>query len=418
MLKRVKIQGYKSLVDLEVNLQPLSVLFGPNASGKSNFLDALQLLSKLASSNSLNEAFEPPYRGKPLESFTFGPQGVEGLLTQERISFSLEVDVELSPSVIATVDSQYQMLEGKQAQTFVQEQYLRYSIEIETQPKKGVLSIVDESLVALDPDGKPTERRIWMGRDRLDLYREGSSRHFDQKVNQSMLSLPFYIPGYSSIRAMHQEVANWFFFYLEPRERMRIPSPVKEVRRIGLMGEELDAFLNTLHTVDEPQFIALERALHVIMPSITGIDVSVNNVGDVELRLMQGETLISARLLSEGTLRILGLLALNSSKEPITLLGLEEPEIGIHPNRLDLIALLLQTRVSTGLQVLATTHSPTLIDFIPDESLYSFKQIKGKTIITPLSNWRATHFKPGARKKVEEDDTLISERIVRGDFNA
>ena len=65
MLKRVKIQGYKSLLDIEVNLQPLSVLFGPNASGKSNFLDALQLLSRLATSNSLNEVFEPPYRGKP-----------------------------------------------------------------------------------------------------------------------------------------------------------------------------------------------------------------------------------------------------------------------------------------------------------------------------------------------------------------
>ena len=42
MLKRVKIQCYKSLTDVEVQLQPLSVLFGPNASGKSNFLDALQ----------------------------------------------------------------------------------------------------------------------------------------------------------------------------------------------------------------------------------------------------------------------------------------------------------------------------------------------------------------------------------------
>lgn len=45
MLKRVKIQGYKSLVDVEVHLRPLSVLSGPNASGKSNFLDALQFLS-------------------------------------------------------------------------------------------------------------------------------------------------------------------------------------------------------------------------------------------------------------------------------------------------------------------------------------------------------------------------------------
>ncbi len=37
MLKKIKIRGYKSLVDAEVYLNPLSVLFGPNAAGKSNF---------------------------------------------------------------------------------------------------------------------------------------------------------------------------------------------------------------------------------------------------------------------------------------------------------------------------------------------------------------------------------------------
>ena len=80
MLKRVVIQGYKSLVDLDLTLQPLTVLFGPNAAGKSNFLDAMQLLSRMAFSRTLKEAFEPPYRGKPLESFTLGPEGLPELL--------------------------------------------------------------------------------------------------------------------------------------------------------------------------------------------------------------------------------------------------------------------------------------------------------------------------------------------------
>ncbi|WP_020493968.1 AAA family ATPase [Verrucomicrobium sp. 3C] len=62
MLNRIKILDYKSLRNVEVRLQPLSVLFGPNAAGKSNFLDALQLLSKTASSRTLKEAFEPPSR--------------------------------------------------------------------------------------------------------------------------------------------------------------------------------------------------------------------------------------------------------------------------------------------------------------------------------------------------------------------
>src|SRR5438876_8835618 len=106
MLKRVKIQGYKSLVDVEVNLQPLSVLFGPNASGKSNFLDALQLLSRIATSNNLNDAFGPPYRGTPLESFTLGPDGIPELLAQEKASFSIEVDMEFSQTIVDTVNNQ------------------------------------------------------------------------------------------------------------------------------------------------------------------------------------------------------------------------------------------------------------------------------------------------------------------------
>ena len=61
MLKRVHVKGYKSLADVEVRLEPLTVLFGPNAAGKSNFLDALQLLSRLGASRTLKDAFDPPY---------------------------------------------------------------------------------------------------------------------------------------------------------------------------------------------------------------------------------------------------------------------------------------------------------------------------------------------------------------------
>jgi len=48
VLRRLRIKNYKSLADVEVHLKPLSVLFGPNSAGKSNCLDALQLLSQMA----------------------------------------------------------------------------------------------------------------------------------------------------------------------------------------------------------------------------------------------------------------------------------------------------------------------------------------------------------------------------------
>ena len=101
MLKRVHIRGFKSLADVEEQLEPLTVLFGPNASGKSSFLDALQLLSKLGTSRTLRDAFDYPYRGKPLDSFPLGKQGVKGLIEQERLALSIEADLRLSDAVVS-----------------------------------------------------------------------------------------------------------------------------------------------------------------------------------------------------------------------------------------------------------------------------------------------------------------------------
>src|SRR5438046_566480 len=115
MIRRIHIQRYKSLRNLDVALKPLSVLFGPNAAGKSNFIDVLQLLSRIAGSRSLKEAFEPPYRGKPMESFSFDETGLEGLVKKESVSFQIEVDIELSPQAIESVNKE--ILETKRGQS-------------------------------------------------------------------------------------------------------------------------------------------------------------------------------------------------------------------------------------------------------------------------------------------------------------
>ena len=106
MLTRLHVRGYKSLRDVQVRLPALALLMGPNAAGKSNFLDCLQLLSKLTTARTLKEAFDPPYRGNPLESFTFGPGGVRGSLASETLTFSIEADIRLSRQVIEAVNRQ------------------------------------------------------------------------------------------------------------------------------------------------------------------------------------------------------------------------------------------------------------------------------------------------------------------------
>lgn len=438
MLNRIRIQGYKSLRNVEVHLRPLSVLCGPNAAGKSNFLDALQLLSKIVSSRTLKEAFDPPYRGKPLESFSFGQDGIRGLLAKDAVSFSIEVDFTLSDAVVNGINRQIKELRRSSADELderaevakegpVRERHLRYRIEIEMLPKSGILRVADEYLTALNRKGEPTGKRepFLSRKDRkLHLRLEGQAHpiYLDRYLDHSIMSLPHYPPHYPHLVAARQELGSWLFFYFEPRERMRAANPVKEVRHIGMMGEELPAYLNTLKALEPRQFQAVEKALHTILPQIDGIDVGVSDLGEVELRLKESGILIPARVLSEGTLRILGMLALTGAKEPPSLVGFEEPENGIHPRRIQLIAELLKTRAGQGAtQYIVTTHSPILPDLIPDESLFIVHKAEQGTRIDPFETWGVL----GRRNDIDhalmdqgEDKLPVSERLLRGDFDA
>ena len=439
MLKRVKIQGYKSLVNLEVNLESLCVLVGPNASGKSNFLDALQLLSRIATCQTLKDAFAPPYRGYPLESFTYEKEGIKSLRKKDCVSFSIEVDVKLSNAVIESVNRRIQKIKETidtdrqnlvnpvpRRSLPVREKDLRYRIEVEMLPKQGLLRVADEYLAALSAEGKPKRnRKPFLERIENQLHlREGQRNplYYERYLDHSVLSRAHYPPHYPHLTAMQQELANWLTFYLEPREQMRLPNPVKAVHDIGSMGEDLAAFLNTLHGLNKKQFESIEKSLHKMIPSITGIDVSVNELGEVELDIREGDKPISARVLSEGTLRILGLLTLVGSENPPALIGFEEPENGIHPRRIQRIARFLETRmILEDIQFVVTTHSPLLADLVPRESLYICRKIEGNTEIEPfkMMNVGPLWKKSDIEVALNHEDALSpSERILRGDFDA
>ncbi len=55
MIRRIAVKGYKSLRNVELTLKPLTVIIGPNATGKSNLFDALHLLKRIVRSRTLAE---------------------------------------------------------------------------------------------------------------------------------------------------------------------------------------------------------------------------------------------------------------------------------------------------------------------------------------------------------------------------
>ena len=443
MLKRIHIKGYKSLRDVELDLPPLAVLFGPNAAGKSNFLDALQLLSGLATSRTLRDAFAPPYRGKPLESFSFGRDGLRGLLDRKQLRLSMEADIELSAALVDAVNGEIRQMRGSWPSPrgggttdgrsapppmIVRQRNLRYRIEVEMAPQSGELRLHDEYLGALTRNGRPKRIRPFLERhdDLILLRREGEQNQIRYgRTDCSVLSQPHYPPQHPHVLAARREFESWRFHYLEPRERMRSEDPVGEVRRIGPMGEGLAAFLNTLKSSAPKQFRALEKALHALVPNVDGIDVKVNDYGEAELCLKENGSEVSARLLSDGTLRMLGLLALTGIVDVPTLVGFEEPENGVHPGRIDLIASFLNARRMTGqTQFVVTTHSPVLPDLLPDESLLVAGRQGGHTRIEPISVWGPTGRRKNVdqalrddRPEIEMDLLPVSRRLLRGDFD-
>ena len=442
MLKRVHIEGFKSLADVEVHLEPLTVLFGPNASGKSNFLDALLLLSKLGTSRTLKDAFEYPYRGKPIESFPLGKTGIEGLVEQERLVFSIEADLELSEAVVYGVNRQIRKLRGSSGPAAsqvsgrqpggVSARNLRYRIAIEMQPRSGALRVADEYLAALNSKGELAGRRkpfLERRGDKLHQRHEGRAdvTHHDRFLDHSVLSMPLYPPHHPHLVAARAELESWLFFYFEPRERMRAANPLKEARRIGPAGEELAAFLNTTKEAEPELFRCVEQELTALIPRVDGIEIEVSDLGELEPRLNERGVTMPARLLSEGTLRLLALAALTAVVEPPALVAVEEPETGVHPRRIPMIAQMLEarSRMYNGLhsQYIVTTHDPFLPDLVSTRSLFVVERTKrtnDETRIVPFSTWRQSRRRRNVQEARRDDRerTRIWERILRGDFGA
>ena len=305
---------------------------------------------------------------------------------------------------------------------YITRRNLRYKLEVEVIPRSGILRVKDEFLSALNERGEQVSRPlpfIERTKDKIHVRMEGQSHptYHDRYLDHTILSRPLYPPHYPHLVAMRQELASWFIFYFEPREKMRAANPVKEVR----MGEELSSFLNTLQAIDPKQFRGIEKSLHMIIPSITGLQVSVNTLGEVELQVKEGTVSVPARLVSEGTLRVLGLLALGGMKDSPSLIGFEEPENGVHPRRIQLIAELLKNMANASkTQLVVTTHSPILTGMIPDESLYICKKESGATIIEPFNTlgplMRDADVDAALNRDGEESG--IPARILRGDFDA
>lgn len=348
MLQSLSIENFKSLRKVDVNLRRLVVVFGPNAAGKSNLLEALVLLSRLVSERTLAEAFDEGLRGRPNEAFSFGPGGIEEFNSRDEAKLRLEACV------------------GDQ-----QEKRLRYGVEVGIRPKTGELFLVDEVLQPLTSKGKNSGKPV-IGRSddetKLRVRRRNKQAHpFEENpgLHHTLVSnLQFSGEGYPNFDELRKDVGTWRAVYLDPREAMRRAEPPREVADIGDRGQWLVPFIHRLQESADYQadLRAIVRATRIVIPSIEDVRTElVKTRGEVELQLKQDGTWMSARVVSEGTLRVLALCAMAANPFSNGLIAFEEPENGVHPRRIENVTAILVAAARAPRQVVVTTHSPLVV---------------------------------------------------------
>ena len=416
MLQRLRVRNFKSFRDAEVELPRLAVFFGPNAVGKSNLLEAIQALSRIGTQRTLADALGAhtplgPIRGHPIEMFGLPEGGLPELLSHSTAEFSLEADLSLSKGTNANANS------------------YRYQITVEIATNSGRLSNRDEFLSALDRKGKYKGLPAVEAKEDWFIIRRqsgGSPRREDRELNYAVLSDPRLTqPAYSYIGRVRNELADWRTYYLDPRRAMRSPRAPMDIEDIGIFGQNISPFLYKLKSIERKHFDAIVRTMKSIIPSIEKIDIDLDRqTGLLNLSVRQNGTDYSTRVVSEGTLRLLGLCAVAVNPWGGSLIAFEEPENGVHPRRIELIARLLISLSSREHQVIVTTNSPSFCGEIlkqanlnqsNDIGLVTFSSGNSGTKMQPFDPgplFEDNEIREGLMSKGEED--LFGELVMRG----
>ena len=377
MLTKLTVRNFKSLVDVTVEFPRLTVLFGPNAAGKSNLLDAIAALSGIGNARTLSDVLDRPLpvRGYAFEAFSFPIGGLPALVKQRHARFLLEADL-----AVAT------------------ERY-RYRVQPNIELTSGRLSVADEYLALLgragNPKGTPAIERV---DSKLRVRRKGKPAHPREEAvgkNHALLS-DRSLAGdeYRWLEAVRRELGEWCTHYLDPGLAMRAPRPPADVFDIGPYGEDIGPFLYKLRAEEPARFQAVTRTLRSVVPSVESLTVQLDERrGTLDILIRQDGVEYSSRVVSEGTLRVLALCAIAVNPWAGSLLAFEEPENGVHPRRLDLIArLLMSLATDGGRQVIVTTHSPLFCDAVlklassvPDNvGLLNVRRVGQATAIDPF----------------------------------
>ncbi len=353
-LKRVVLNNYKSIKECSVRLGTLTFLVGQNGAGKSNFLDALRLISE-----SLNSSLEHALRDRG------GINEVRRRSSGHPTHFGIRLDWQLADDT-----------EGI------------YAFRVGAK-KKGGFEIQQEDCRIF--------RKNQLDDEESYSVENGVLKKCSAKVAPPASTDRLYLVAASGLppfRPLYDALSHMGFYNLNPDEirELQLPDSGEVLKRDG---SNLASVLSVMATENQK---AHKRIVDFLSKVVSGIQsIETKHVGKketLEFRQLVGTNKdpwrFMAENMSDGTLRALGILTAlfqssNGGPRKVPFVGIEEPEVAVHPGAAGILRDGLRS-ASMKTQMAVTSHSPDLLDDkeIDDRSILAVVSRNGETKIGPL----------------------------------
>ena len=376
MLKSLRLENFKSFKNAELSLGDLTVLVGTNASGKSNIRDAFRFLHGISRGYSIAEIIGEKYGEGGVLQWRGIRGGTKEITYCGADSFAIAISFSVHDG-----DTEYDM---------------DYHIEMSLTDFSPVPYVLAENLHC-----RQKKHAIFDTAARVHLQNTIAVRFYDyyeiDEVNGSVIDSYQFFPNYISILFLAasgveprilldkenykipvarkfcelalKAISEMRFLDLSP-DVMRLPTFAGQ-NVLGDRGENLSSVMLDICRDETRKAILLDWLQSLTPMDAKDFDFPEDFTGKVLLRIKEASGhKTPASCASDGTLRFLGLLAALLGNQRSRFYFFEEPENGIHPNRLSLLLQLMEQEVANGsMQIVITTHSPLLLNFLSPANL-------------------------------------------------
>ena len=355
MITSLRLVNFKNFADETLRVGPFTVIVGANASGKSNIRDAFRFLHGIG-------------RGYTLAEIMGGKYGAGGYMEW--------VPIRGAPNEVVRFRRSSRPQLGDfavQIESVLDGQRTLYSIVVRFNPRTPEGFRVYEEELEIDSTTVYATKAN-SGRSHLIVVGEDDQQRISLSRAQPVLT-QLLMPRFRTSRylqesdlAIHTLLESIRFLELSP-ERMREPS-IPGAATLGDSGQNLPSVLEAI-CVDPEREDVLTAWLRELTPmDVRDFRFPRDPSGRIHLQILEGKSrTVSAHSASDGTLRFLGILAALLGSNPESVYFFEEIDNGIHPARLSLLIDLLERQTAKdSIQVVATTHSPIMLDLVNDET--------------------------------------------------